>query len=213
MRRELPEVIALQEVRHNWCDLPGHNQAQWFADRLGYQWLYRPANIFWPLPPVSEGLAALTREAPLHWSAHPAPYVSGSGPRRVVLRLELAGLDVYTVHFPLGERARELAARHLVHVVRQNAGKRALIVGDFNADPWAPPMTYLRAQGFVDLWSHWNGMGNDGTQRGWTPGRRIDYTLAFGASDWRGSMRLVGVDPAADGALPSDHPGLVVDLE
>lgn len=208
IQSEAPDVVALQEVRHTWNDRPGNNQARWFAERLGYHCFYRPANIFWPFPPVVEGLALLTPRPAQHAEALRVPHMAMSGPRRVILKATVGGVDVYNVHFPLTERARIMEAAQLSALVTRR-GRVALAMGDFNADSHQPPMTVLGKAGFVDLWQ---ALADPGRPAAWPTNRRIDYVLAFGSSSWQGTIKVLGARPDSNGISPSDHPGLLADL-
>jgi endonuclease/exonuclease/phosphatase family metal-dependent hydrolase len=210
MRTESPDVVALQEVRHNWRDRPGHNQARWLAERLGYHWVFRPAHMFWHVPPVVEGLAFLSREPLEDFRAYAVPRVRWAGPDRVILTGAFAGLRIFNVHFPLTERARVAEARQLVGLVINLGGGPALAVGDFNADADQAPMRMLDDAGFIDLWDSLEG---GATTHQWPSERRIDYALACGCKAWKGTIRTVGTQPDTAGLLPSDHPGLIVNLE
>lgn len=208
MRSEEPDVIALQEVRHSWRDLPGHNQARWLAQRLGYHWAFRPAHTFWPAPPSVEGLAFLTRQ-PLHAiRAYAVPNLQWAGPARIILRARLDGLDLFNVHFPLTERARIVEAHQVVDIAGRQSRAPTLVLGDFNADADQTPMKLFWEAGFTDLWTELPGPGPAAT---WPQDRRIDYILGFG-STWTGTIRTVGAEPGPTGIIPSDHPGLIAVL-
>jgi endonuclease/exonuclease/phosphatase family metal-dependent hydrolase len=213
MQHLQPDVICLQEVRHSWHDRPGENQARWLGRRLGYHVIYRPASLFWPLPPIVEGLAILTPEPVQRWAAYPLRHALLSGPRRVILHAEVQGFDIYNVHFALSPKGRLLNAVDLVRIVKTTACGPAIVMGDFNADPSEPPMQYLRNAGFVDLWTLFHPHDEQPTDPAWSPRRRLDYALGYGQSHWRGSMQLIGTEACGDSIYPSDHAGLLLELE
>lgn len=203
-----PDVVALQEVRHSWADLPARNQALWLADRLGYVSVYRPANIFWPLPPVSEGLAFLSKKPLSLVQWFPVPRLPWSGPRRIILHGRFEGMDLYNVHFPLTDRGRIVEARQLADIVARTATGPAIALGDFNVDIDRPPMEILLEAGFVDLWTHLPARENQPNL--WPDRRRIDYILGYGAGSWSGAISAVG--KRHDGLRPSDHLGVLAEL-
>lgn len=203
-----PDVIGFQEIRHNWSDLPGRNQARWLAERSGYHWVYRPANLFWPLPPVTEGLAVLSREPARVIRCWHVPRVRGAGPHRVILHVRVGGTDFFNVHFPLTETARSAESRLLTECV--SPSRRAVILGDFNADVHQSPMQFLLDRGFVDLWQALH--RPEESNPSWPEPRRIDYILGYGEPAWTGTISAVGVKRNPEGIRPSDHVGILADL-
>ena len=204
-----PMSLRYRRSATDWRDRPGENQARYLARRLGYHWIFRPASMFWPFPPLAEGLAYLTRE-PAHFNFYSVPRVRWAGPARIILHIQVAGFDIYNVHFPLTERARIVEATQLTSLARERGHKPSILVGDFNADEHQAPMQILWEAGFVDLWHALSVKGEP--PPAWPGDRRIDYVLGFGLEQWSGSMRTVGVEPEPSGLVPSDHPGVLVNL-
>lgn len=208
MSRASPDLIALQEVRHNWNDRPGWNQARFFADGLDWNYAYRPANIFLPFPPLVEGLAFLWPSVSLPVQSFPVPK-TGRGPRRIILRAQLSDVDVYNVHFALSNEGRMVESGTLLDIVERRPSRPAILTGDFNADAGDGPMQTLFNAGFHDVWQEVHDRGDNTME--WPDPRRIDYILARDV-DLRGaSIDLLGVQPE-DGLLPSDHFGLLADI-
>jgi endonuclease/exonuclease/phosphatase family metal-dependent hydrolase len=201
-----PDVVALQEVRHSWRDLPGGNQAQWLAHELGYFFYFRPANMYFPVPLVVEGLAFLSKRPCDGLVLHPIPNFPGAGPPRVILHGRWGTRDVFNVHFPLREKARNLAARVLLSACETAGAQHGVAVGDFNTRVSEEPMNKLFADGFVDLWPALS------PEVPWPTADRIDYMLGYGNRPWSGSIMAVGTAPDEQGTYPSDHFGILADL-
>lgn len=128
---------------------------------------------------------------------------------------------------------RQGQVRHLGAFIAEVQRKRSpvIVCGDFNADPSSDEIRMLtgrtdtsaRALVFLDAWEV---AGSDGPGHTWSnangwarpvlwPDRRIDYV--FSAHPRRGGAghptrcQVIGTE-AIDGAVPSDHYGLVADL-
>ncbi len=190
--------------------MPGGNQATWLASQAGYSSVFRPSNYFWLLPPIAEGLAFLAPRASISMSWVDVPSFPGAGPSRIILRTEVRGLLVYNVHFPLREKARAIEARMLANLVRNNS-KPAIVVGDLNTRPQEYPLEILRRAGFMDLWTR--GRSRSEEDDHWPDRDRIDYALGLGFDPGRASVTRVGMDRERTGIYPSDHPGLLIDLD
>jgi len=202
------DVIALQEVRHNWRDLPGWNQGRWLARQTGYVLTYRPAAVLWPVPPVVEGLAFLTRTAG-RVRAYTVPRLPWSGPRRCILETQVQGVRLFNVHFPLTERARIAEARSLAQLIAVGSGP-AVVLGDLNADSDQEPLILLRDSGLQDAWE---AASSGASGPAWPCQRRIDYILTRGMRPTGGGCTVIGAQPGPSGCYPSDHVGLIADLE
>lgn len=98
-----------------------------------------------------------------------------------------------------------------------------VIAGDFNARPGRPTYRKLRDAGFDDAWTAANPDGPPGNtcchdvslaDPASRPGRRIDLILTRGGLSARRAI-VVGADAGdfAFGLWPSDHAGVVADLE
>jgi endonuclease/exonuclease/phosphatase family metal-dependent hydrolase len=208
IRNASPDIVALQEVRHTWHDPPGNNQAKWLGRKLGMEWWYRPANVFVPFPPVTEGLGFLAAMKPSRLLWHPVPH-TGRGPRRIVLEAELGGLTIYNVHYPLNPRDRIGESEVLLRVLAASENVPALIVGDFNDEEGTAPLSMLAEAGFVDTW-----LALPAACRPlvWPQSRRIDFVLARNAALEGARVEIVGATAASNGLIPSDHVGVLVDL-
>jgi endonuclease/exonuclease/phosphatase family metal-dependent hydrolase len=202
-----PDIVALQEVRHSWRDLPGNNQARWLARQLGYRAYFRPANVYIPIPPIVEGLAFLSRSPcdRLTWRSIPA--FPSAGPPRVILHGTWGRLEVFNVHFPLREKARNLAADVLIDFSRTVGSARSIALGDFNARLEEEPMNRLFRGGFADLWPALSPAVS------WPEDDRIDYVLGCSATTWTGSIHAVGDTADERSIRASDHLGILADLE
>jgi endonuclease/exonuclease/phosphatase family metal-dependent hydrolase len=89
---------------------------------------------------------------------------------------------------------------------------RAILLGDFNAEPLSIEHARMMAAGFHDAWQVLGHAEVDGitypAQPGWAQPLRIDY--AFVTSDLAAEIRAGAVDHAATGA---DHNPLILDLD
>lgn len=242
-----PDLVALQEiiVRRD-----GFDQAAIILDGLGYHRVFGAA-IRWDhtgaLLPLHDTAAAdaagnvLAARWPIARSAlHPLPGVDGEERRSALLALvdtPAGALPFITTHlewrFDQGHvRERQvLVLARLVADWRRDAPLPVIMAGDFNAEPDATEMRFLRGLAtldgrstyFQDAWH----VGADGA-RGVTwdnrnpyaatmfePDRRIDYVFV-GAPDHDGLGRIeaarVVLDTPRDGVFPSDHFGVLVDV-
>jgi endonuclease/exonuclease/phosphatase family metal-dependent hydrolase len=202
-----PDIVALQEVRHSWHDFPGENQAQWLARQLGYHAYYRPANIYVPVPPVVEGLAFLSKMPCDRFTWYPVPGFPGAGPPRLILHGAWDDLDVFNLHFPLLEKPRITAAEILIRASNAGDGRRTVALGDFNARVGEEPMNRLFRRGFTDLWETLP------PRVPWPQDDRIDYILGRSSTPWTGWISAVGTDSDHQGIFPSDHLGILAELE
>src|SRR6059058_5990073 len=60
-----PDVVALQETRHDWRFERGRGQGEQLAERTGYHPTSAIAQVYMPLLRVDEGLTILTRQPPV----------------------------------------------------------------------------------------------------------------------------------------------------
>ena len=240
-----PDLVALQEiiVRRD-----GFDQAAVILDGLGYHRVFGAA-LRWddtgtllPLDAHADGAGnVIAARWPIVRSAlHPLPGVDGEERRSVLLALvdtPAGRLPFVTTHlewrFDHGHvRERQvLALAGLVADWSRDAPLPVVLVGDFNAEPDATEMRFLRGLAtlagrstyFQDAWQL---AGDGGRGTTWDnrnpyaaamfePDRRIDYLLV-GAPDregrgWIETARVV-FDTGHDGVFPSDHFGVLADV-
>lgn len=221
-----PDVVCVQEARHDFRFYRGSGQGEQLADLTGRQCVSHVAQVYWPAPRVDEGLAILTRRAPdrVMWRA-----LTQLGDERmdenhrICLGIELetgAGtVRIFNTHFSLSPRAREVNALETARFVRECGDGPALLVGDLNAEPGSPPLAFLTGSlslkgetgDFADCWTQVHGDVAGHTYASDRPLRRIDYVLARGLGTAVRDAAIVGAEER-DGVRASDHLGLLVDL-
>jgi endonuclease/exonuclease/phosphatase family metal-dependent hydrolase len=260
IRRELqrlgPAVIGLQEVLREEAaepegpvPAPETCQATQIADGLGYQVAYAAASVHDAWPPAAGrrqlGNAVLSRMPIRDQRAVALPVADGTEPRSLLLaRIEtpFGELPVFVTHltWELHHGAARLAqVRRIAALVDELApvgpGPPPVVMGDFNADPEADEIRFLRGLAvvdggsvhFADAWT-WGGdgspgatfdRGNDHARGAHMPSRRIDYIFVRGPdSRLRGEplhTELAFATPEVLGGRrtwPSDHFGLVSDV-
>ena len=240
-----PDLIALQEiiVRRD-----GFDQAAVVLDGLGYHRVFGAA-IRWdesgrllPLDAHADGAGnVIAARWPITEVAlHPLPGVNGEERRSVLLtRVDTPGgaLPFVTTHlewrFDHGHvRQRQvLALTALIGDWRRDAPLPVVMAGDFNAEPEASEIRFLRGLASLDgrstyFQDAWHLAGNGGRGITWSnqnphaaamfePDRRIDYVFV-GAPDhdgrgWIETARVV-LDTPRDGVHPSDHFGVLAEV-
>lgn len=247
LAREAPDVVGLQEVLR----FDGFDQAALVAEGLGYEvaWAEASPNHGFPM-----GNAVLSRLPIVETRALTLPD-GGTDERRALLSCRLEGtvagaarlglwFHVTHLNWRLDEaHVRALQVRAVADAVlgreveaadRPAGGASelpAVLVGDFNAEPDADEMRFLRgltALGgrgvrFVDAFAY-AGDGGPGVTFSKAnpfaaplrePERRIDYVYVRGPDDvGRGqplACRVAFVEPV-DGVHASDHYGVVAEL-
>jgi len=233
-----PDVVGFQEIRHDGQrNVDGQNQAQQLAALLpGYRFIYRPAQrdpgedrweglaMFSRLPLASSSAVRLSRD----------PDDGRDNHQRIALHAELAvggsRLHVIDTHLSLSRKGRSRTVRELVAFAGRYAGDSPVVLlGDFNEAPEGEPIQYITGQGgYVDAWDH-----RHPGEPGWTftgenayvqakhsgaevQGRRIDYIFVRSPSAGGAGIcdcRVVANRRAVDGEFPSDHFGLLADIE
>jgi endonuclease/exonuclease/phosphatase family metal-dependent hydrolase len=231
-----PDVVALQEVRAIEGRLP--NQAATLAQRLGLDYVFCPAT---PWGGGQEGVALLARTI-LTADSTELPGATDTE-RRVVLMVTCetaAGpVNVYTTHlnYRLHDGlTRERQVLAIDDFIRAHPSDRPqILMGDFNATPAHDEIRFLRGQttlagrrtyyqdAFARLHPHDPGttwaVRNPYTDRlHWLePDRRLDYVFVTPErSDGRGLIHLCRIvldQPDADGVFPSDHFGVMADVQ
>lgn len=223
-----PDVVALQETRHDFRYERGRGQGDQLAELTGYHTTWEVGQVYFPFPRVDEGLTILTRDSPadvFRRELTQYPHERGDDNRRVVLGVRIAHhageVDVYNAHFSLSARVRVRNAMESHQFIANYSGDRqAFLLGDLNALPDTLPIRYLLGQeeveglsaDFVDCWDLAH-PGDEGfTYASWAPDHRVDYALARGLKARIAGAERIGME-GSDGVFPSDHIGIVVDLE
>jgi endonuclease/exonuclease/phosphatase family metal-dependent hydrolase len=232
-----PDVVALQEVR----EIPNvlENQAAGIARSLGMELHYAPATSWGG---GDEGLAILSKFPIRERFARELPHATADE-RRIVLGATLdtpaGAFSAFTTH--LNYRLHHGAIREdqisageaLVAEVASELPK--VYMGDFNATPDSDEIRYLRGlhsisgkrvfyqDAFERRHPHDPGYtwarANPFTERlRWLAlDRRIDYIFVSAMrKDGRGVVqdcRIVLDHPDAEGCFPSDHFGLMADVQ
>lgn len=230
IRREIdrlrPDVLGLQEVLRS----PDACQALAIADGTGYHVAYAPAAQR-DGGPAWQGNAVLSRRPIREQQVFLLPGADVAEPRSLLYALVEApdgDLPVFVTHLawephhgPLRLRQAEFIAAQVIAVAdvcRPSGRPRAVLLGDFNAEPDSQEMKSLAAAGFVDAWGssapgYTFDQANDYARDADEPSCRIDYILTRGTS--AADARLVFTEPDRTGATvvwPSDHFGVLAEL-
>jgi endonuclease/exonuclease/phosphatase family metal-dependent hydrolase len=233
------DVLALQEVR----ELPGRiaNQAETLARRLGYSHAFAPATewgggveglAFVARFPIAETASARLPHA-----------TDTEGRIVLSARLDTpsGGLWIHTAHLSYrlveGKRREDqiLALDAEVTARAPATELPQVLLGDFNTGPEADEIRWLRGLCtlggrrvyYQDAWlaAHpdepgitWARDNPFRARMAWLPAdRRIDYIFVTPARrDGRGTVRdarLAFDRPDADGVFPSDHFGVMTDIQ
>lgn len=186
-----PALVGLQETDGGRLTSGGVDGVGWLARELGYRACRGPATRR-----VSYGVALLSR-----WPVRGSRVVdlpTDDTPRRVALVAEVAAPDgplgVVVAHLEVEGAVRVAQARRVVELA--DGFDRAVVLGDFNAEPGSRPHEVL-AGAFADAWRV-AGDGNGFTWSASNPERRIDYVFLRGG--WAVDRAAVFGTPAA-----SDH--------
>jgi endonuclease/exonuclease/phosphatase family metal-dependent hydrolase len=222
-----PDVACLQETRRDFRFDHGVGQGEQIARLAGMHATSHVAQVYWPFPRVEEGLTILTRVAPERTMFRELTQLSDEREdenRRICLGVCVQGssgpVHVLNTHFSLGDRARVLnACETHAYAVELGEGP-VLLFGDFNCNPESAPIRYLLGElgvegetgDFVDCWASCRPDDRGYTYASWRPYHRIDFALARGLNGRVTSVELAGT-VATDGLYPSDHLGIVIDVE
>lgn len=223
-----PDVVALQETRHDWRYERGKGQGDQLAEVTGYHPTTVVAQVYIPILRVDEGLTLLTKNEPIATMYRKLTLHSHEREdenRRVCLGLTLTRenkrIHVFNTHFSLSPVARMTnAVESFRFVQEQSAGEPAFMMGDLNAEPDSPPIRFLsgecethgEAGSFVDCWAEANPQNPGYTYASFEPTRRIDYVFGMNLPNGVLHADVVGSEPL-DGVFPSDHMAVVVDAE
>jgi endonuclease/exonuclease/phosphatase family metal-dependent hydrolase len=227
IRSHNPDVVALQESRHDFRHDGGRGQGEQIAELTGYHPTSAVAQVYIPVLRVDEGLTILTREQPAGYDVcrlAQHPHDREDENRRICLAvsIEHAGrrVHIFDTHFSLSASARLDNALEVQRFVRERAGDEpGVLMGDLNAEPDEDSMLFLTGArrsngeegGFVDCWTAANPSDPGYTYASFDPVRRIDYILGWNLPE--GPISAL-VDPGRDeqGVFPSDHSSVVAAL-
>ncbi len=226
IRRQQPDIVALQEVDRFWARSGSEDQPARLAELLGMNVCFA-ANVELapdhPHPRAREyGVAVLSRWPMTDHRIVPLPVAAGWEPRgMLVARVDLGSREIVVINTHLqvdqpghegeGRWQRTVQAGEVVRAAR-DAALPTVVVGDFNARPDDPELAALVAfrSGLLDVWRV-AGAGTGATipaNLHEAPRDRIDYI--FASRDFRiGGVRVVD-GPVARQA--SDHLPVVADL-
>lgn len=222
-----PDVVGLQETRHDFRFERGRGQGEQIAALTGYHPTWALGQVYLPILRVDEGVTTLTRERPkqvmvkqLSRQTHEREDESQRVCLGVVIGWGEGELHFYNSHFSLSQNARVSNAAEVWRFMQEQSGDTpAVLVGDLNAVPGERAIRFLRGEEEVDGMSAdlddcWTVAHPDApgfTYASWDPVRRIDYVLARNLPGPVRSATVVGGE-AVNGVYASDHMGIVVDF-
>jgi len=206
------DIVILNEVDVNWRRSGNADQAAYLAAAAGYPHVYfGPALRTWASGGLGVSLYgnALLSRYPLQ-NARTVRLPAGPGrePRAAVAaEVDLYGatLTVLGTHLGLNRADRLAQTARLVELAGARSGP-VVLMGDFNAQPWAPEIRQLLAAGLVDAYDLAGDPGPGPTFPAANPSARIDYV--FVSPDLADRVKAAGPWPAD----ASDHLPVVVDL-
>jgi endonuclease/exonuclease/phosphatase family metal-dependent hydrolase len=219
-----PDVALLQETRRDFRWERGLGQGEQLAQLTGYHATSAVGQVYIPLLHVDEGLTILSRREPVDVAVcrlEQLPHERQDENQRICLSVRLCQghgeVDVYDTHFSLSPLARKSNAVEVRRFVdARSSGLPAILGGDLNAEPESAPLATLTDEtatsGFLDVWQSARPDDPGFTYPCPAPVRRIDYLLVrnVGAPAW---AELVGRPAEPGGLCPSDHLGLLADIE
>jgi endonuclease/exonuclease/phosphatase family metal-dependent hydrolase len=222
-----PDVVCLQETRHDFRFERGLGQGQQIASATGMHATSHVAQVYCPFPRLDEGLTTLTRQPPLRVMVEElsqVPHEREDENRRICLGVTVSegskNIDVFNTHFSLGEQARVLNARETYSFMTRESSGPAILFGDLNAKPETAPLRFLRGEtsfdgitgDLVDCWIEMNPTDPGFTYASFGPYHRIDYALARNLVGKLRGIEIVGQE-ATNGVYPSDHLGIVIEVD
>ena len=171
LRREKPDVVALQEVLVGAPTAYGVDLPFWLGRAAGLQ------DRFFATVNGLFGDAFLTRVVPAAVDSRPLP--SAGGDRKQLLRLTVSGTDgtvrFHALHLGVEEAARPVQVQVALRAVE--AGP-AVVMGDLNAGAESPVTRALRTSGYHDVFEDWGTQAATFPAR--DPKRRIDWIWVRG---------------------------------
>ncbi len=241
LRTEAPGLVGLQEVLQPHG--PGTGQADELAEGLGYRVVFsRACQLTGPVP-ADYGVALLSRYPIREHRSELLPTPPGVEPRVLLYALcsvKVGVLPVLVTHLSWEPELAHVRRAQLAHIntfIMHELASLAVqlpeyiqvlppvLLGDLNMRPEAPELQeFRRSSGFIDCFSV-AGQGAGLTMDGRNPAAikggvamdaRIDYLMlgALPPSDVRVRAARVCLDtPDEDGVFPSDHFGVLADLD
>lgn len=192
-----PDVVGLQEI-HAPTTRGDESQAHEIAGLLGgYEVIFAPGRV--TPGGACEGVALLVRrdlviEDQSSWKLSVDTTDPLDAPhQRVVLRAALRRgvlVEVLVTHLSLSKKARDRTMRELIVFAaeerRATRSAGAVLLGDFNAGPTEPALSYLEGPaGWVDAWDRANPNDSGATWPAAVPFRRLDYVWVHLGSGWK----------------------------
>ena len=232
IQQHLPDVVALQETRHDFRYERGRGQAEQIAELTQYIPTWALGQVYVPILRVDEGISLLTRVPP---SAVTTRHFTRNGHerddenQRLCLGLTLpraeGSVHVFNTHFSMSAPARRHNAREVFEFVKDQSGSEpAILMGDLNAEPHTPEIRFLigeetlagtpppPAGDFRDCWTALHPHEPGFTYGSDAPVRRIDYVLVRNVATSPRSAEIVGA-AMVNGVYPSDHMGILVEFD
>jgi len=220
------DLVALQEIQYlSWLEDASHQAAQIHVCLPDFEMIWHPAHYY--LDEQWEGLAILSRY-PIVDQRFRQLTRRSQPPTRPWMRGVLGAL----VRSPDGpfwlfdthrSGNRTYATLEVFSFVLETAaGKPFALTGDFNVTPDSDDIRFLTGRieieglrgNLIDAWNVTHPGESGETVQSWEikPGRRIDYVLVTPGVGVR-DMYLTGDRPNAEGVYPTDHLGLLADLD
>lgn len=192
IKREKPDLVALQEVDNKAARSGGVDQAAELGRLTGMHHIYGAAM---PFQGGEYGQAILSKAAVADRWVHFLPQQSGREPR-IALAARLSKPDVWFVSTHLDHQLEDVRVRQAKELERLYGTKKepVIMAGDFNARP-----TNLTMQVFGN-WLDAGGTNGAPTIPSEAPKSRIDYILVRPGAAWE-----VVETRVLDEAVASDH--------
>ena len=240
IKAEAPGLVGLQEVLQQHG--PGTGQADELAEGLGYRVVFSRACRLTGSVPADFGNALLSRYPIREHRTEPLPTPPDVETRSLLYALcsvKVGVLPVLVTHLswePELAHVRKAQLAHIAHFIQHELTSLALrlpphvallppvLLGDLNMPPESPEVQeFLQASGFVDCFAavgQGAGLTMDGRNpaaiKGGVPlAARIDYLMVGTTppSGVRVRAARVCLDVPEGGVFPSDHFGVVADLD
>ncbi|MBK9308009.1 MAG: endonuclease/exonuclease/phosphatase family protein [Nitrospira sp.] len=238
LQRLQPDVIALQEA----SDSRKHgNVPQRIAEALGYQMVFEPATqhisgirfldrLITSTIGFKEGPAILSRYPIVAWEVYDLPRCERRMDPRILLRAAIDAPDgpvqVFSAHTSKGD---DCQLERVGEVFREYRGTgRAILMGDLNTSEQSAVLAeWQKDPGLIDAFR----VANPGISGGtvwqnihveWpTADRRVDFIFLVDGTNGKDPVvrasRLAfdqpGLLPNGDALWPSDHRGVLADIE
>jgi endonuclease/exonuclease/phosphatase family metal-dependent hydrolase len=237
---ESPDLVALQEVLQPHG--PGTAQADELAEGLGYRVVFSRACRLTSPVKADYGIALLSRFPIREHRTELLPTPPELEPRALLYALcsvKVGVLPVLVTHLSWEPELAHVRAVQLAHIASYVQKELAVLparlpphvailppvlLGDLNMPPESPELrAFLRDTGFIDCFAA-AGQGAGLTMDGRNPGATKDGVLLDGRIDYlmlgpappeliRVRSARLCLDRDEAGVFPSDHFGVVADLE